>query len=117
MPRSKLFCRIPELNFRQAEHGKKQVEQGVGKGGWQVLIRNQLVEIFLGNDGHAQLDGLVPLGAPAAACQEVGGGFGNGSGGLPPVSGNEFFKVVPRMAQRTGDDEGFAGQGPRRLAR
>ena len=48
------------------------------------LIPDHFVEVFLGNDGHAQFEGLVPLGASSAACQEAGGGFGDGSGGFPP---------------------------------
>ena len=33
---------------------------------------------------------------------------------FPPWGGDKLFKVVPRMAERSRNDEGFSGQGSRR---
>lgn len=81
------------------------------------LISNHFVEVFLGNDGHAQLEGFVPLGASSAACQEEGCGFGDGPGSFSSVGGDKLFKVVPRMAERSRNDEGFPDRDPAGISR
>ena len=70
------------------------------------LISNHFVEVFLGNDGHAQLEGFVPLGASSVACQEEGCGFGDGSGGLSSVGGDKGISRQPdcEVILATGSD-------------
>jgi hypothetical protein len=51
--RSKLFCRIKELNFRHAAHGKNQTEHGREKG-WTEEAHQAFA---LGSGGLFRRDG------------------------------------------------------------
>ena len=86
--RSKLFA-----GFRNEISGKRRTEKSEGNTKIRAagrmmrafqfllpvsavlrqLISDHFVEVFLGNDGHAQFEGLVPLGASSATArrQEV----------------------------------------------
>ena len=84
------------------------IRQGVLYG--LLSVADELAEFFLGNDRNAEFERLLPFGAASAAGQQVGGGFGNGPCGFSAVFGDQPLKVVPRLAERAGDDKGFAGQ-------